>query len=144
MNVKFTDFTRMKSIAERDRALEELWAIFGDIPIDADSERIQESFIGYPAGTHREEIWHWFDAMYSKGLAYLMFKDGATKNQELKEIVSRRQMCEECMSETCAFNPEGICMFPMVYGKKAELNEDGCQDWVLGNYDDRKSGEAKT
>lgn len=39
----------------------------------------------------------------------------------------RRAMCEECDSEHCIFNPEGVCLFPMLYGKAPMLTEeDGC------------------
>lgn len=31
-----------------------------------------------PAGTDREEIWHWFDEMHPKGVAYLL--NGEEKN----------------------------------------------------------------
>lgn len=27
----------------------------------------------FPAGTHREDIWHWFDERHSKGVTYLMY-----------------------------------------------------------------------
>jgi hypothetical protein len=65
----------MDTIAERDAQLEELWSIFGDIPMDPDTERIEEDFLVFPAGTHREEVWHWFDKRYSKGVHGLMYKE---------------------------------------------------------------------
>lgn len=50
---------------------------------------------------------------------------------ELKEE-NQTIICEECMSEICAFNPDGICMFPAVYGRKPEINEvDGCLDCLI-------------
>ena len=55
-----------------DRELETLWCIFGDIPMDPVTEQIEDSFIGFPAGTHREEIWHWFDERYTGGVHALM------------------------------------------------------------------------
>jgi len=59
-----------------DRDLETLWLIFGDIPMDPVTEQIEDSFIGFPAGTHREEIWHWFDERYSRGVQALMEEVG--------------------------------------------------------------------
>lgn len=52
--------------------LQQLWLIFGDIPMDPVDEVIEDSFIGFPAGTHREEIWHWFDERYPGGVHALM------------------------------------------------------------------------
>lgn len=58
---------------ERDVRLEELWAEFGDLPMEPVTECIEEQFLGFQAGTHREEIWHWFDERYSKGVAALLY-----------------------------------------------------------------------
>ena len=49
------------------------------------------------------------------------------------ETYRRAALCMECMSETCTFNPEGICIFPLIYGREAEVNEDGCLDWVFAD-----------
>lgn len=38
----------------------DLWEELSDIPCD-DSGNTEESFLGFEAGTNREEIWHWFD-----------------------------------------------------------------------------------
>lgn len=35
----------------------------------------------------------------------------------------------ECDSETCIFNPNGICLAPLVTGHATDLDEDGCRDW---------------
>lgn len=51
-----------------DEQLENLWKFFEDVPMNPETEEIDEDFIGFPAGTHREEIWHWFDERYSKGV----------------------------------------------------------------------------
>ncbi len=44
--------------------LSALWDSF-DVPID-DQERIEEAWIGFPALTPREEVWHWFDEQFAK------------------------------------------------------------------------------
>lgn len=49
----------------------------------------------------------------------------------LSELSKRKLLCEECESETCAFNPEGICGFPLLYGRAPILSDDGCEDWAL-------------
>lgn len=62
----------MKTLRERDAELELLWKKFADVPINPDTERIEEEFIGFPAGTDREDIWHWFDERHSRGVIYLI------------------------------------------------------------------------
>lgn len=56
-----------------DRELEVLWEQFGDLPMNPETECMEAAFLDFPAGTHREEIWHWFDERYSKGVAALMY-----------------------------------------------------------------------
>lgn len=59
-------------LALDDAKLEFLWEEFGDVLID-DDECILDDFLGFEYGTHREEVWHWFDERYSGGVAALMF-----------------------------------------------------------------------
>lgn len=63
----------MKTMRERDIELEKLWKQFGDLPMDPDTEKIEEPFLSFPAGTDREDIWHWFDERHSKGVVYLLY-----------------------------------------------------------------------
>ena len=56
-----------------DEELENLWLQFGNIPMDPESETMEDSFLDFPAGTHREDIWHWFDERYSKGVYALLY-----------------------------------------------------------------------
>lgn len=37
-----------------------LWLELGDIPVD-DNDCIEEPFLHFEVGDHREEIWHWFE-----------------------------------------------------------------------------------
>lgn len=62
----------METLAARDARVEELWEMFGDIPMAPETETMEEPFLFFPPGTHREEIWHWFDERYSRGVAGLM------------------------------------------------------------------------
>ena len=55
-----------------DDQLRTLWNIFEDVPMDPGTEEIEERFLSFPAGTHREEIWHWFDERYNGGVHALM------------------------------------------------------------------------
>ena len=70
-----------------DYALKQLWAELTDIPMNPETERMEAPFLHFPAGTEREDIWHWFDERYSKGVASLLYSGtGETVN---------------CMSQTC-------------------------------------------
>lgn len=43
-----------------------LWDRLGDVPTFPEGEQvdcIEEPFLHFPAGTHREDIWHWFESM---------------------------------------------------------------------------------
>lgn len=53
------------------KALETFWNELGDIPVDDDGI-IQESFLWWPKGTDREDIWRWFDEKYPGGVVKLM------------------------------------------------------------------------
>lgn len=54
-----------------DIEIERLWDEFKDVPIDED-ECIDIDWQGWSKGTHREEIWYWFDENHSKGVGWLM------------------------------------------------------------------------
>ena len=56
-----------------DRLIEDLWMYFGIINYDGETETILENFMDFPAGTWREDVWHWFDKAYSKGVHELMY-----------------------------------------------------------------------
>lgn len=58
-----------------NQRIENLWDDFGSIPLDPDTERIEESFLHFPIGTHKEKIWKYFDNMHTKGLYWLMHKE---------------------------------------------------------------------
>lgn len=73
----------METIRERDAKLETLWRQFGDLPMDPETECMEEPFLHFPAGTFREDIWHWFDERYSKGVYHLLYCiDDAKEDRE--------------------------------------------------------------
>ena len=37
--------------------------------------------------------------------------------------------CFECDAEHCAYNPDGICKFALIYGREPFLHDDGCDDF---------------
>lgn len=58
--------------AFRDVVVEELWDNLADVPIDPETEELDEPYYICPKGTDKEDIWHWFDEHHSKGVAYLL------------------------------------------------------------------------
>lgn len=58
--------------AFRDVVVKELWDNFADVPIDPETEELDEPYYIWPKGTDKEDIWHWFDEHHSKGVAYLL------------------------------------------------------------------------
>lgn len=61
-------------LKDKDMYLESLWENLKDVHTDKD-EFIDQFWFIFKKGTFREDIWHWFDAHYSKGVAKLMFKN---------------------------------------------------------------------
>lgn len=61
------------TISETDSRLEEVWDGLTDIPMDPDNETIEEDYFIWEKGTFREDIWHWFDCRYSKGVYHLLY-----------------------------------------------------------------------
>ena len=65
--------SEMETLKERDAALEELWAKFADVPMNPETEKLESSFLHFPAGTNRMEVWRWFDDRHSKGVSFLLY-----------------------------------------------------------------------
>lgn len=55
----------------QDELVEAMWETLTDINIDEDEYTEQNWFV-FPIGTHREDIWHWFDEYHSKGVGWLV------------------------------------------------------------------------
>lgn len=51
----------------------QLWDEFGDVPMNPKTECIEIQWRDFPAGTHREEIWHWFEDTLGASVYTLMF-----------------------------------------------------------------------
>jgi len=45
-----------------------LWQELGDIPTNKNDE-IEKRFLHFDIGTHREEIWHWFEDEFNLSVA---------------------------------------------------------------------------
>jgi hypothetical protein len=57
-----------------DESVHSLWAEFGDVPMDPETECIEQPWRGFSAGTHREEIWHWFEDTFGVSVHDLMYE----------------------------------------------------------------------
>lgn len=118
------------TLRDRDEELEELWEQFGDVPMNPETECIEEQFMGWGSGTHREEIWHWFDRRHSKGIAYLLYKNEFDRTPEAAKLLYLKLLCSECESCTCQYNHGGECRFAMVHERKPCItDEGGCIDY---------------
>ena len=49
--------------------IEEQWNKFGNVPMNPETECIEEEWHGFLVGTHREEIWHWFEETFNVSVA---------------------------------------------------------------------------
>lgn len=126
-----TPIGNMDTLKHRDQLLREAFLQLEDVPMDPETEVMEAPFLHFPAGTSREDIWKWFDERYSKGIVDLLYLEGIDHYPELQKLFHRRACCFECDSETCAYNPEGICMYPVLYGKVPEyVDEEGCDGFI--------------
>lgn len=122
------------TLKERDKRLERLWAEFGDVPMNPETEEIEAQFLCFPAGTNREEVWEWFDERYSRGVAKLLLV-GEPKDREVARALYLQSLCTECDAEYCVFSSDGICKAPFVTGRAPGLNDDGCTDYCRKEVD---------
>ena len=98
--------------------------------MNPETECIEEKFMGWGPGIHREEIWHWFDERHSKGVAYLLYGDGFDRTPEPAKLLYLKQLCFECESTSCQFNHGGECRFALVHERKPRINDiEGCIDY---------------
>lgn len=68
---------RYDSTADRDAAIESLWALIEDEPFDGETEEFENPFYGIADGDseklNRDDVWHWFDDRHSMGVHYLLY-----------------------------------------------------------------------
>ncbi len=122
----------MVTLAERDEQLEDLWERFADVPMDPDTEKIEEDFLHFPKGTDREDIWHWFDERHSKGVAYLLYGDSAERTVRTAMLVYYKSLCHDCATKDCAYNSCGECRFSLVEHRVPIItDEDGCKEYCI-------------
>lgn len=105
----YEGLTEIELLRDRDAELEELWEMFSDVPMNPETECIEEPFMGWGVGIHREEIWHWFDKRHSKGVYYLLYGDSgkgphdkllalmkAHPNLPIVPMVDSDIVCDDC------------------------------------------------
>lgn len=120
----------IETLRDRDTALEEMWSQFADVPMDPDTECIEEAFGAFPAGTHRKDIWHWFDQRYSKGVAYLLYGGAEDYVPKSNQLYGLSKLCFGCESKDCQFNRNGECRFIMVHEVRPSISDErGCLDY---------------
>ena len=49
--------------------VKDLWEAFGEVPMNPETEEIEEPWQHFLPGTHREEIWHWFEEQFNISVA---------------------------------------------------------------------------
>ena len=70
-----TDFEAVELIVrerlelKKKSMVKKLWQEFGAVPMDPETERIEKPWKMFPAGTHREDIWHWFEDTFGISVA---------------------------------------------------------------------------
>lgn len=123
--------SELETLASRDAILEGLWKDFSDVPMCPDTECIEADFLHFPAGTHREEIWKWFDLRYSRGVGYLLYGDGCDHSMDLANLAYHKTLCGECDREECAFHADGTCGYALIYGEKPSWDDHrGCMSYA--------------
>ena len=126
------DYHEINTIEAQDKALEALWAEFSDVPMNPETECIEEQFLDFSAGTPREDIWHWFDERYSKGIACLLYGGAEDYVPETKRLYGLKKLCYECETRDCAYNHEGECRYALVHESKPDItDENGCTSGVI-------------
>lgn len=53
-----------------------LWNELSDVPVDPESERLDESFFLFDKGTPKLDVWAWFDDHYDYGVYSLLYCGG--------------------------------------------------------------------
>lgn len=92
----FGNILNMDDLSSRDAQLKKLWEDFGELPMNPETECMEEAFLHFPVGTHREEIWHWFDERYSSGVYSLLYPSAGGRVDtltaaELREAYEKQQ-----------------------------------------------------
>lgn len=50
-------------------SIEKLWEEFGEVPMNPETECLEQAWHGFSEGTNRETIWHWFEDTFQVSVA---------------------------------------------------------------------------
>lgn len=68
-----TETTSLSRCYERYNSLyltaQDAWNALGEIPVDSHDD-IEESFLQFPSGTDKFEVWHWIEEYYDISIAF--------------------------------------------------------------------------
>lgn len=53
--------------------IKRLWLEFGDVPMNPETEELEYEWNGFPPGTYKEDIWHWFEETYNISIIDLLY-----------------------------------------------------------------------
>ena len=68
-------------------AVQDLWLEFGDVPMNPETECIESDWHGFPAGTHREDVWHWFEEEFGVPVHVLLYGGAGGGGEGMSWIV---------------------------------------------------------
>lgn len=88
-------------------AVERLWLKFGCIPVDG-NECLEEPFLRFPVGTHREAVWHWFEEQFDVRVADLLWgrEEGAHVEKHLARLEARNSIYRKTLEKIKDKKPE--------------------------------------
>ena len=78
----FSGFLVLTKYTPTEAEVLDLWHQFEDVPtiLREDHYTVTDApFMNWPIGTKVEEIWHWFDQHWPRGVYNLMYEGGAAK-----------------------------------------------------------------
>lgn len=66
---------KFQSIKWYDPSIRQAWAALEDVPVNGDTECLEQDFLWFPVGTDKADIWGWFNRNYSRGIRALWEDD---------------------------------------------------------------------
>ena len=68
----------------------------------------------------------------AEGIPSIEMYNEVDQTSQLARLARLNGLCDVCDSESCAYNNEGICKFPLVHGKAPTYTDhDGCIDSIV-------------
>ena len=119
----------MITIKERDKKLEELWAELDDVPFNPETDESEAEYQHFPVGTHKFEIWKWFDERYSKGVAALIYQNSNADTVTTERLCYLNQLTFSCRHDDGVYNASGNCRFALRNEVCPEISTTGCKDY---------------